>query len=262
MTHPSLPSCTPVWRTALVVGAVALAGCSSKPPTPEWQMNAYGAAQKAVAATLSGDTRVERLEWDRARSEVAQTGRPDVLARLELMRCAVLTASLDLSPCSAFDTLRADAQPEEVAYADYLAGRVQPTQIPLLPTAQRAVAAAVVTARGAVPLVSTGALSRTPSAPANPAPMHAAGSEVQAVTGVEDPLSRLVGAGVLLRAGRAGPEVVSLAVDAASAQGWRRPLLAWLLVQLQRAELSKDWQEAATVRRRIAIVEQAGKLAK
>ena len=55
---------------------------------------------------------------------------------------------------------------------------------------------------------------------------------------------------------------MSLAVDAASAQGWRRPLLSWLLVQLQRAELSKDWQEAATVRRRIAIVEQAGKLAK
>ena len=46
-------------------------------------------------------------------------------------------------------------------------------------------------------------------------------------------------------------------VPTASAQGWRRPLLAWLMVQLQRAEAAGAADDAQQLRRRIAIVEQA-----
>jgi hypothetical protein len=42
-------------------------------------------------------------------------------------------------------------------------------------------------------------------------------------------------------------------MDTASAQGWRRPLLAWLNVQAQRAEQGGDSEEAARLRRRIAL---------
>ena len=72
-------------------------------------MNAQGASQKAIEAYLSGNARVEKLEWDRARAEVARTGRPDLLARLELMRCAAQVASLVTEPCERFEALRADA---------------------------------------------------------------------------------------------------------------------------------------------------------
>jgi len=75
------------------------------------------------------------------------------------------------------------------------------------------------------------------------------------VKGIEDPLSRLVAAGVLFKAGRASPEVIALAVDTASAQGWRRPLMAWLGVQLQRAEQAGATDEAARIRRRLALVQ-------
>jgi hypothetical protein len=61
----------------------------------------------------------------------------------------------------------------------------------------------------------------------------------------------LVAAGVLLRAGRANPEVIALAVDTASSQGWRRPLLAWLNLQLQRAERAGATAELERLRRRI-----------
>ena len=44
-------------------------------------------------------------------------------------------------------------------------------------------------------------------------------------------IERLVAAGVLLQTGRADPGVIAQAVDTASAQGWRRPLLAWLGVR-------------------------------
>ena len=210
-------------RLAVIGCALLLAACSSKPPVPDWQMNAQAAATKATEAYLSGNARVEQLEWDRARAEVARTGRADLLARLELMRCAAQVASLVVVPCDRFDALRPDASVPEQAYADYLAGRVSQQQVPLLPEAQRKVAAA---------------------------------GEAATLASIEDPLSRLVAAGVLFQAGRATPAVMADATETASAQGWRRPLLAWLLLQVQRAEAAGDAEAAAALRRRVGIVEQ------
>ncbi|MDZ7864191.1 hypothetical protein [Acidovorax sp.] len=204
-----------------------LAGCANKPPEPEWEMNAHGSAQKALDAYLSGNARVDKLEWERARAEVARTGRPDLLARLELLRCAAQVASLAVEPCTAFEALRQDAAPPERAYADYLAGRPLAAQdVARLPAAQRAVAAP--------------------------------GASGAALAAIEDPLSRLVAAGALLQAGRADPAAIATATDTASAQGWRRPLMAWLLLQVQRAEAVGDKDAAERLRRRVAVVEQAG----
>ena len=223
------PSAEPRLRAALrllsIGCAFALAACSSQPPVPDWQMNAQGASQKAIEAYLSGNARVEKLEWDRARAEVARTGRPDLLARLELMHCAAQVASLVTEPCERFEALRADAAAPEQAYADYLAGRVQADQVALLPPAQRAVA----TAGNAASLAS-----------------------------ISDPLSSLVAAGVLLQTGKASPAVIAAATDTASAQGWRRPLMAWLLLQVQRAEAAGDTAAADALRRRVGVVEQSG----
>jgi hypothetical protein len=224
--NPSAPYRSRVMFRLLAIGcAVVLAACSSHPPVPDWQMNAQGASQKAIDAYLSGNARVEKLEWDRARAEVARTGRPDLLARLELMRCAAQVASLVTEPCERFEALRTDAAAPEQAYADYLAGRVQAGQVALLPTAQHAVATA---------------------------------GNAAALAGIADPLSRLVAAGVLLQAGRASPAVIAMATDTASAQGWRRPLMAWLLLQVQRAEAAGDTAAADALRRRVGVVEQSG----
>ncbi len=75
--------------------------------------------------------------------------------------------------------------------------------------------------------------------------------------GIGDPLSRLVAAGALFETNRADPQVIQIAIDTASAQGWRRPLLAWLNVQLKRAEAAGASDEAAQLRRRIAIGERS-----
>jgi hypothetical protein len=63
-----------------------------------------------------------------------------------------------------------------------------------------------------------------------------------------------VAAGVLLRRGAASPDVVQSAVDTASAQGWRRPLLAWLGVQARQADLSGQAEQARALRRRMDLV--------
>lgn len=203
---------------ALVLG---LAACSSAPPPPDWQMNAKSALERATSAWLDGNTRLEALEFARARGDLARTGRPELVARAELLRCATRVASLVFEDCPGFEALAPDTSAEDRTYARYLAGQALPADIALLPLPQRTLASA-------------------------PAPD---------LTSVPDPLSRLVAAGVLMRRGAATPAVVTAAVDSASAQGWSRPLLAWLAIALRNAERSGDEAAAAALRRRIALVE-------
>jgi len=216
-----------------LAGAVAsicsllLSACASGPPPPDWQINAKAALEHALVGYLTGDTRSEAAELERARRDVARTGRVDLLARVELAHCAARVASLAFDPCTRFDTLRADAPPVERAYADYLAGRLKSADTGLLPPVHRAAAESTADAEKAV----------------------------DAVRAMDDPLSRLVAAGVLFRSQRARPAVIALAVETASAQGWQRPLLAWLKVQLALAEKAGAGAEAARIKRRIAVVQ-------
>jgi hypothetical protein len=83
------------------------------------------------------------------------------------------------------------------------------------------------------------------------------GGGAQALQSIKDPLSRLVAAGVLFKMGLAEPSVMDLAIDTASAQGWSRPLLAWLYVQVKRAELAGDATAATRIRMRIDLILQA-----
>ena len=72
------------------------------------------------------------------------------------------------------------------------------------------------------------------------------------------PLSRLVSLGVKLNGGNITPREIAAAIDIASAQGWRRPLLAWLGVQEKRAEAAGDREALERIRRRIALVPGKG----
>ena len=211
------PALLMAWATLL------LQGCSSTPPTPEWQLEAKGAMDRSVAAYLEGNTRIEMAELARARTQLSRTGRADLVAGAELRHCAARVASLELEPCAGFEALRPDATEAQRAYADYLRGQITPSKIPLLPATQQAAAS-----RGA--------------------------DDAGALQGIEDPLSLLVAAGVLLESGKANPATLAQAVDTASSQGWRRPLLAWLGVQLKRATDAGQAAEAERLQRRIKLV--------
>ena len=80
-------------------------------------------------------------------------------------------------------------------------------------------------------------------------------ADANVLQSVADPLSRLVAASVWLQKGLATPAVIDIAIETASQQGWRRPLLAWLGVQALRAEQAGNTAELERVRRRITLVE-------
>jgi hypothetical protein len=80
----------------------------------------------------------------------------------------------------------------------------------------------------------------------------------KALPATDEPLSRLLGAAVLLRSGSVPSTeqdaLVALAVEVASAQGWRRPLLAWLGLQLHRAQAQGRTDQVELIRQRLALL--------
>lgn len=215
------------WLCAVL--AAALGGCAGGPPVPDWQADARSALDDAVAAVLLGDAAAETRAMASARREIARTGRPELMARAELMRCAARVASLVFEPCERFERLRFDAAAPERAYAAHLsAAALTRDDIERLPDDQRLAASMVA---------------------------GAASASASRLRDVEDPLSRLIAVAVLFQAGKADPDMIALAADTASAQGWRRPLLAWLGVQALRAERAGAMEEAARLRRRMKIAE-------
>ncbi len=209
-------------RTAAFLLAAFLAACSSKPLPPDWQADAKGSLDGSVDDYLKGHTAAADAGFRSARLATTATGRADYVAQVELVRCAARVASLDFDDCPGYAALAQEATPEQRAYADYLYGRWQDLNAAQLPEQHRPVLA---------------------------------GGQVVAVT---DPLARLVAAGAAFKAGRITPEGIAQAIDTASNQGWRRPLLAWLGVQAQRAEAAGDGQEAQRIRRRMALASGQG----
>jgi len=186
-------------RHSAALALALIAGCSSTPVPLDWQQNSFDALQSFQRLYLAGDGAGAEAEFKSARAELAATGRADLVARAELVRCAAQVASLVFEPCQGFDALRQDAGAEERAYATYLEGRGP----------------------------------------------HSATNE---------PFSRLVGYGVQMRTASIDPQGIANAVEISSSQGWRRPLLAWLGVQLKRAEQAGDSETAARLKRRIELV--------
>ncbi len=217
-------------RVLAAISVIAISACGNQTPAPDWALSAEAAAQKATQAYLQGQQRVEALQWQKARDAVAGTGQLAQAAKLELMRCAAQVASLDWNACPDYEALAQDASQQEQAYARYLQARPQVGDTELLPEAQRAVARQLL----------------------------GGGSGVAAVAEIKDPLSRLVAAGVLLRGGAVVPALLQQGVDTASEQGWRRPLTAWLLLQLKAARQGGEAEQQAQLQRRLKLLETSG----
>ncbi|WP_305822894.1 hypothetical protein [Massilia brevitalea] len=201
----------------MMLAALLLAGCASQPAPPSWQLDAKDALDGFTDDYLRGTTAAANAEFARARRETGSTGRPDLVAQVELVRCATLAASLEFDDCPGFAALAPDATAQQRAYAAYIAGRWEGLDVAALPEQHR-------------PVVASGGLA-----------------------GMADPLARLVAAGALLKAGKITPGDIELATNTASEQGWRRPLLTWLGVSEQRAQAAGDKAAVERIRRRIAL---------
>jgi hypothetical protein len=203
--------------------AACLVACAAQ-PTPEWQVNAHGALQRATRAYLEGADRVADAEWRTAHNELTRTAQPSHVFHGALVRCAVEQSALQTHACTPAVADQQRAVATDAAYTRYLAAMATPADVPLLPIAHQAVASA---------LLNGGSVD---------------------FSEIKDPLSRLVAVSVVLQ--KQGPHeaLLQTAVDTASAQGWRKPLLVWLKLQAQHARQQGNMALAQTAQQRIAVL--------
>jgi hypothetical protein len=206
--------------------AIALSACSGGPPPADWKLNAVSLLEHSQQRWLEGDSKSADLAMEQARKEIAKSGRVDLLARAELALCASKIASLDFSACAPFNKLESDASLTDKAYARFLAAEWNGLNTKTLPTHY------------------ANLISAKDDANAN-----------KAFAEIKDPLPKLIAAALLFKAGRADPTTLSAALETASEQGWRRPLLAWLDVLHKRAMASQDSAAAHQIQRRIDLIQ-------
>ncbi|UFS57259.1 hypothetical protein LN050_05565 [Comamonadaceae bacterium M7527] len=217
----------------LGLGAAALLGCAQT-PAPQWQGTSVQSAMRGVQAYLVGMLPVARLEFERARSALGSTANLKAVANLELLQCAVRAASLERVLCAPSIDPSAMSQ-AQLVYRDYLNGRLpSDEQRALLPKAQQPVALAIGTGGDVASVVA------------------------ELVQAAQQPdaqlLSALLACGIAQQHQRVSLAVAMQAVDMASAQGWRKPLLAWLKVQANLADEAGDQLLAQHSRQRIALL--------
>jgi len=211
----------------IVSVGLLLGACAGGPTPPQWQTQSHASLERFTQQYLEGDSKRAERSFAEVKAAVASTGKPELAARMELVRCALGTAALDVDACAAYESLRADATTEDQAYGDFVTGRGREQDASKLPEQYRSVATA-----------------------------NDEGARNKAMQKIEDPVSRLVAAGALFRLAQLSPDGLTAAIDTASAQGFRRPLLACLNVQAKRAEAAGDTAARQSIQKRIDLVYQ------
>ena len=208
--------------------ATSLFGCSGAAIKPAWQTDTSSATQAATRAFLAGQSKVADIQFAQAKQAVSSTGKLEEVIKLTLLRCALEAAALTQTPCEEIEGIGTymsalDAASETAlrSYGRYLQGAaLDEDERRSLPSGQTAMADHLALATG--------------------------GGEAtaQVLLAIEQPLSRLVAAGVWLRQQPASQNVplavIAVAVDTASEQGWRRPLAAWLALKVRSARAAGD----------------------
>jgi len=208
---------------------VFAAGCSGGRPTPEWTLKSFNRLEDAKKNYLEGNTRMADLSFNKAVEEIKKSGDLDVLARAYLIRMAIQTALLET--VGAEEYLKVDAvqpDPANRAFYAFLTGQWSEAREALLPEQYRRLV------RG---------LSQGPK-----------GSMAPDVAKIEDPLSRLIAAGVCYRQGRIDEGLIQSAVETASRNGWKKALIIYLEKSRDYYREQNQRDKAATIEQRIQII--------
>lgn len=217
-----------VRRVAMAAVILVAAACSSAPPLPDWQIQARASLEEFRDHYLQGRPAAAERAYARALAAISGTGDLAMRERAVLVRCGVAVAAVAFSECPSSDSAAVRGS-EEKAYAVFLSGEWGSLDRAALAAAYRPVViAASVEGRNA------------------------------AMLAIEDPVSRLIAAGVLYRRAEISPKGIDGAIATASAQGMRRPLLAWLGLAEQLAIRRGDDAAAKQLRARINFAESGG----
>jgi hypothetical protein len=207
---------------------VLFAGCSSK-PIPDWTNAAFNRLGDYKKYYLSGKTDIAELNFKKAVEEIKKSGDLEILGRAYLTKYALQTAVLD--KIDEDEYLKIDAvspSSSNTNFYNFLKGNLDHVEGKELPGQYQAFFGAC---RSGKFTDASGEISK-----------------------IEDPLSRLIAAGLLVRNDKCDEECLKIAIDTASKNGWKRALLVYLERLQSFYENGKDLEKATYIRKKIELI--------
>lgn len=216
-------------RGFVLSGLLLLSACgSSGPPVPNWKSDSVDFVERYKKHALLGENTLAERYFQQALRATGGAGRIRETGRLWLVHCATRRVSLLDDDCSEYvDLAKIETSAEDRAYYQFVTLDWNGLDASKLPPQY-------------VGLVK-----------ADPAGLNTR------IAAIDDPLSRLLAASLATLRGQADHAVWVLAMETASSQGWRQPLLTYLkLLEKSAAErgATKEQQAYAV---RIRLIQDA-----
>lgn len=213
-----------LWAAWLLLSACGSAG----PPVPDWKTDAVDYIERYKKHALLGEPVVAERFFQRALNATGGAGRISETARLWLVHCATRRANLQDDDCSEYAELaKLETSAEDRAYYQFVTLKWNEVDAAKLPA-------------------QYGALLKSDTARLN-----------TQIAAIEDPLSRLLAASLVTQRGQADHATLVIAMETASAQGWRQPLLTYLKLLEKSAASRGASSEQQAYATRIRLIEDA-----
>jgi hypothetical protein len=214
----------------LATSLILLAGCGSK-TIPDWTNAAFNQLESYKQSYLSGQLRVAEIHFNKATEEIRKSGNLDLLAKAYLTKCAVQTVAIEKIDDSAYlqiETL--SPSPTNKTYHRFLRGDFDQVSPNLLPEQYRS-------------FFDTLRVVKT-------------GDATDELLKMEDPLSRLIAASLAVQHNRCDERCFQVAIDSASKNGWKKPLLVYLEKLQSFYETNKDPEKASVIQKKIELIKK------
>jgi hypothetical protein len=216
----------------LVLPAVLLlVACGGSKPIRDWVNISHSQMETFKTHALTGRTATAELHFGKAVEEIKKSGNVDLLAKAYLVKMAIQVALLEEPKTEHF--LRADAVEsfaENKSYYYFLTGQFDRVTEKVLPAAYRPLQNALRNGQAAAEISKR-------------------------IETIDDPLSRLIAAGVITRRGNPDEATLQAAVGAASEQGWKAAVIVYLGRLRSYYVQSGQTAKAEVVRARLSLIE-------
>jgi len=209
--------------------SLLLLGCGSSKPVPDWTNASFNDLDNYKKNYLSGKSGIAEEYFNRAVDEIKGSGNLDILAKAYLTKYAVHVAVLEPF-CGNEYLMIEEVEPvgENRNFYDFLGGTFERVDERLLP---KQYADFFRTFR-----------DRNDD------------DFVKGISDMDNPLSRLIAVGLLVKKNTYDEKILKLAIDTASQNGWKKALLAYMARLQILYEKNNSPNKAAVVGEKIRLL--------
>lgn len=215
----------------LLIIVISFSGCGGSKKTPGWIDNSYNQLENYKENYLSGKDRIAELQFNKAVDEIKKSGNLEILGRAYLTKYAVHVAVLEVFDEKEYLSIEAlEAIPQNRTFYNFLKGSFDKVDESLLPKQYNEV----------LKVFRKGTFE----------------DAANEISKMEDPLPKLIAAGLLIQKNIYNEAVLKIAIDTAAQNGWKKALLANLEKLALFYETKKESEKAAHITQKILLLKK------